>query len=220
MTAKAKKKVKKKATLNGRLVVEYVPIDSLKPWAKNPRLNDETVDSIVKSIEKFGYTNPVLVRRADNRIIAGHTRVKALKQIGETVAPVIFMDIGKTDADLYALFDNKSTENTAWDPPKLSELLVDLKDIGADIEITGFSMDEITGYTGRFDVDGTGMPALSDGDKAPFQQMTFTLHDSQAEMVKEALDKAKAAGPFIDSENENSNGNALARIVETYLGQG
>jgi len=149
MTAKAKKKVKKKAGSNGRLVVEYVPIASLKPWAKNPRLNDETVDSIVKSIEKFGYTNPVLVRRADNRIIAGHTRVKALKQIGETVAPVIFMDIGKTDADLYALFDNKSTENTAWDPPKLSELFVDLKDIGADIELTGFSLSEISGYSGE-----------------------------------------------------------------------
>jgi len=144
MVAKAKKKVKKKAKSNGRLVVEYVPIASLKPWKKNPRLNDETVDSIVKSIEKFGYTNPVLVRRADNRIIAGHTRVKALLKIGETVAPVIFMDIGKTDADLYALFDNKSTENTAWDPPKLSELFVDLKDIGADVELTGFSFGEIS----------------------------------------------------------------------------
>jgi len=149
MTAKAKKKGKKKDNPNGRLVVEYVPIASLKPWAKNPRLNDETVDSLVTSIEKFGYTNPVLVRRADNRIIAGHTRVKALTKIGETVAPVIFMDIGKTDADLYALFDNKSTENTAWDPPKLSELFIDLKEMGADIELTGFSLSEISGYSGE-----------------------------------------------------------------------
>jgi len=146
---KAKKKASKKPEPKGRLVVEYVPIASLKPWAKNPRLNDETVDSIVKSIEKFGYTNPVLVRRADNRIIAGHTRVKALTKIGETVAPVIFMDIGKTDADLYALFDNKSTENTAWDPPKLSELFIDLKEMGADIELTGFSLSEISGYSGE-----------------------------------------------------------------------
>ena len=146
---KAKKKASKKPEPKGRLVVEYVPIASLKPWAKNPRLNDETVDSIVKSIEKFGYTNPVLVRRADNRIIAGHTRVKALTKIGETVAPVIFMDIGETDADLYALFDNKSTENTAWDPPKLSELFIDLKEMGADIELTGFSLSEISGYSGE-----------------------------------------------------------------------
>ena len=60
MTAKAKKKGKKKDNPNGRLVVEYVPIASLKPWAKNPRLNDETVDSLVTSIEKFGYSGSSL----------------------------------------------------------------------------------------------------------------------------------------------------------------
>jgi len=140
---KAKKKPSKKPEPKGRLVVEYVPIASLKPWAKNPRLNDETVDSIVKSIEKFGYTNPVLVRRADNRIIAGHTRVKALTKIGETVAPVIFMDIGETDADLYALFDNKSTENTEWDKKKLGCVIIALEDLGADLELTGFNTEEI-----------------------------------------------------------------------------
>jgi len=56
---------------------------------------------------------------------------------------------------LYALFDNKSTENTAWDPPKLSELFVDLKDIGADIELTGFSFDEINEITNNINFDPT-----------------------------------------------------------------
>lgn len=163
----AAKKKDKKAEPKGKLVVEYVPIASLKPWAKNPRLNDETVDSIVKSIEKFGYTNPVLVRRADNRIIAGHTRVKALTKIGETVAPVIFMDIGETDADLYALFDNKSTENTAWDPPKLSELFVDLKEMGADIELTGFSFDEISEYTDSGSVPDPADDVVPEPPKIP-----------------------------------------------------
>jgi Tfp pilus assembly PilM family ATPase len=59
--------------------------------------------------------------------------------------------------------------------------------------------------------------ALPDGDKPPFQQMTFTLHDSQAEVVRKALDAAKAGGSFDDSPNENSNGNALARIAKAYL---
>jgi len=47
--------------------------------------------------------------------------------------------------------------------------------------------------------------------------MTFTLHDTQAEQVTEAIRIAKAAGAFVDSPNENSNGNALARICETYI---
>jgi hypothetical protein len=58
---------------------------------------------------------------------------------------------------------------------------------------------------------------LPDGDRAPFRQMTFTLHDTQAEQVFDALKLAKAQGAFVDSPNENSNGNALARICETYI---
>jgi len=54
-------------------------------------------------------------------------------------------------------------------------------------------------------------------DRPPFQQMTFTLHDDQAEQVREAIKIAKAQGAFLDSENENSNGNALTRICETFI---
>ena len=57
---------------------------------------------------------------------------------------------------------------------------------------------------------------LPDGDRDPFQQMTFTLHDDQVAIVKAALERAKDGGPFEESPNENSNGNALARICEAY----
>lgn len=59
--------------------------------------------------------------------------------------------------------------------------------------------------------------ALPTGDKEPFQQMTFTLHDTQAEVVRRAIERAKAAGPF-HGPNANSNGNALAHMAEAYLG--
>lgn len=144
----ATRKAGAKKPARGRLEVQYVPIASLKPWKANPRNNDEAVASVVRSIERFGYTNPVLVRRADNRIIAGHTRIKALQQVGETHAPVIFLDLGATDADLYAIFDNKSTENTPWDPPKLADLFANLMELKADVTLTGFSPEEIQGYTG------------------------------------------------------------------------
>jgi hypothetical protein len=58
---------------------------------------------------------------------------------------------------------------------------------------------------------------LPDEDRAPFRQMTFTLHDTQADQVFDALKLAKAQGAFTDSPNKNSNGNALARICETYI---
>ena len=59
-------------------------------------------------------------------------------------------------------------------------------------------------------------PQLPDGDGSGFQQMTFTLTDAQVLEVKNAVQAAKAAGPFGETGNENSNGNALARIVEAY----
>jgi hypothetical protein len=59
---------------------------------------------------------------------------------------------------------------------------------------------------------------LPSGDKEPFQQMTFTLHDEQVEQVKAAIEISKGMGDF-DLVNQNSNGNALARICEIFLTQ-
>ena len=86
--------------------------------------------------------------------------------------------------------------------------------------LTGFGVGEIeslVGATPGEDVWGAAMGALPDGDRAPFQQMTFTLHDEQAEAVNAAMARARDMGPFVDSPNENSNGNALARVCETFL---
>ena len=84
-----------------------------------------------------------------------------------------------------------------------------------DLLSDGFSEYELSGFSSAHsdDFDFSGLP---NEDRAPFRQMTFTLHDTQAEQVVEALKKSKALGPF-DTENENSNGNALARICETFI---
>ena len=125
------------------LKIEYVPVEQLKPFKGNPRKNDGQVDAVVKSIEAFGYTNPILARRANNEVIAGHTRLKALKKLGAKEAPVIFLDLDETDARVYAVFDNKSVENVEWDLPKLADLLVEFDQLNVDMDLTGFSMDEI-----------------------------------------------------------------------------
>ena len=126
-----------------KLKIEYVPIEKLKPFLGNPRKNDESVNAVVKSIEAFGYTNPVLVRRATNEIIAGHTRIKALQKIGAKEAPVIYLDLDEASAHTYAVFDNKSVELADWDMPKLADLFVDLDQLNVDMNLTGFSADEI-----------------------------------------------------------------------------
>jgi ParB family chromosome partitioning protein len=69
---------------------------------------------------------------------------------------------------------------------------------------------------GVFTADEAGAPELKDGDRAPFRQATFTLHDEQWEEVEAALAKAKKDGGGESAVNENSNGNAMAWICRRF----
>ena len=100
-----------------------MPLATLKVRKDNPRKNAEMVGEIVASIEHYGYTNPILVRRANNDVIAGHTRLMALRERGEKQAPVIYLDMTAREAKAYRIFDNRSTEKTPWDVPTLVEQL-------------------------------------------------------------------------------------------------
>ena len=197
--------------------VEYRPTETLIPYARNSRTHStEQVAQIAASILEFGWTNPVLVD-GDNGIIAGHGRVMAARVLGVDSVPVIELaHLTEAQKRAYIIADNKLAMNAGWDNELLATELVELGDMNFDLSLTGFCQIEIDGLMGE-DVAPGEMPALKDGDREPFQQMTFTLHDSQAEVVTESLGIAKGLAPFLDSLNENSNGNALARICETFL---
>jgi hypothetical protein len=109
--------------------------------------------------------------------------------------------------------------NAGWDEELLALELTELTEFGVNMDLTGFTVDEIAELNPIEIAELDGMPELPLGDKEPFQTMTFTLHDSQVEQVGAAMDAAKHMGKFIDSPNENSNGNALSRICETFLTQ-
>jgi len=168
-------------------------------------------------VREFGWTNPVLVD-GENGIIAGHGRVLAARKLGMDEVPCIEL-AGLTDTQrrAYIIADNKLALNGGWDDELLALELGDLKDEGFDLSLTGFSDDELASLV--IDAEETGMPDLASGDREPLQQMAFMLHDDQAETVRAALDVAKQMGAFVDTGNENSNGNALARVCELFLGQ-
>lgn len=198
--------------------VEHWPIDKLIPYAKNSRTHsDDQVAQIAASIKEWGFTTAILVDETGS-IIAGHGRVMAARKLGMTSLPVMVAE-GWTDAQkrAYVIADNKLALNAGWDVDMLALELGELDDLGFDLELTGFTDDELAQLV--INAEETGMPDLASGDREPFQQMTFTLHDEQAEQVKRSLDVAKEMGDFLGSNNENSNGNALARVCEIFLTQ-
>ena len=140
--------------------VEVIPISELKPLENNPRHHSATqIEKLKESIERFGFTNPILVHK-DSTIIAGHGRVEAAKEAGHDTVPVIFLDMDKADALLYALADNRLSDLSRWDDDKLEEMAKELSELDMNLEDAGFRIDEIDKLIG----DGVEEDALLQSD--------------------------------------------------------
>ncbi|MFN3326122.1 MAG: site-specific DNA-methyltransferase [Bryobacteraceae bacterium] len=128
--------------------VEHWPIDKLIPYARNPRTHsEEQVSRIAASIVEFGWTSPILVDKHAG-VIAGHARVMAARKLGLREVPVIVLD-HLTEAQRRALViaDNQlALAGTGWDEELLRGLLVDLRQDGFNLDVLGFSDDEIAGW--------------------------------------------------------------------------
>lgn len=117
-------------------------LEEVKPYENNPRINDNAVDAVAKSIEEFGFQQPLVLDK-DNVIIVGHTRYKAAVQLGlEKVPCVIADDLTEEKVKAYRLADNKVGELALWDSIALS---VELDEI--EMDMTDF------GFVEMFDVD-------------------------------------------------------------------
>lgn len=109
------------------LQIAYVPIDSIKPYANNAKLHpEEQVEQIRKSIEQFGFNDPIALWHGE--IVEGHGRLMAAQEIGMETVPVIRLDM-LTDEErrAYALAHNKLTMNSGFDFGKLEEELASLE---------------------------------------------------------------------------------------------
>lgn len=201
-----------KSTFAGCEVIS-LPIVSLRPYLKNPRKNDSAVDAVANSIREFGFRQPIVVD-TNMVVIVGHTRLKAAKKLGMDEVPVIIADMTEEQARAYRLVDNKTNELSEWD---MEALRLEIDGLEADLAAFGFDLEA---DLKQFDVNGIEAPELPDGDRAPFRQVTFTLHDDQYGRLEEAMHLAKKQGGGTSSINENSNGNALAFICEVFLGRG
>ena len=145
--------------------LQKLKLDDIKPYENNPRKNDDAVNAVAESIRQCSYITPIIVDE-DHVIIAGHTRYKALKALGEESAECLICDgLSEEQKKKYRFLDNKTGEKATWDLMKLEVELegldlegFDLFGMAVDLPVDsegGGSDKELTGTT-EFDTEVFG----------------------------------------------------------------
>lgn len=144
------------------LRVEYLPVDSLAPYARNSRTHsDAQVALIAASIREFSFTNPVLID-AEGGVIAGHGWIMAARLLGMDEVPCIRLGhLSEEQRRALVIADNKIALESGWDEQLLSLELGELQSAGFDLGITGFAGDELA------DLLADKTAGLTDPDAAP-----------------------------------------------------
>jgi ParB-like nuclease domain len=124
--------------------IDNIGPDKLRPYPNNARTHSQKqIRQIAKSIERFGFCNPVLVDD-NNQIVAGHGRVAAAKLLGLDSVPVVRLShLSEAEKRAYILADNKLAERAGWDRELLAIELQGLIDLKFEIDLTGFETAEV-----------------------------------------------------------------------------
>lgn len=150
--------------------IKRMALSDLNPAAYNPRKElkpgDEQFEKLKRSIETFGYVEPIIVNtRTGNTVIGGHQRLNVLKAIGETEAECVLVDLSENEEKALNVALNKVTGE--WDEDKLVELLKDIDESGFDTSLTGFENAEISEmFDKRSDVQEVPPPKLMNAKRA------------------------------------------------------
>jgi len=192
------------------MIIETKPIKDLKPAPYNPRKADtEQEKNLQASLQKFGVVEPVIWNKQTGHIVGGHFRVRELKKMGVKEVECVIVDLPLEQERELNIRLNANTGSWNMELLQSEFQKLELEDWGLKVEWV-----EDEGFGTEF--------TLPDGDKAPFQQMTFTLADAQAEQIKNAISDIKQTEEYKYAEtmgNENSNGNALYLIVMQWAEQ-
>jgi len=126
-----------------KLTFETWPIERCIEYARNPRKNDHAVDKVAAAIREFGFRVPICAK-SDGTVVDGHLRLKAAKKLGLTEVPVVLADdMSEAQIKAFRLSVNKVAELAEWDDELLGLEILDLKEMGFDLSLTGFDADEI-----------------------------------------------------------------------------
>jgi ParB/RepB/Spo0J family partition protein len=175
---------------------QAVKISDLKPWRNNPRKHDADIAALVRSVEHFGWTNPILAQEGSRRVIAGHGRLEAAKQAGLKSVPVIFLKMSTDDATAYTIADNKLAELSSWDDVALANVLEEMQHKNFDLSLLGFSDDDLNQLLTR-ETESLERTTLDDVPAVPKKATTkpgqlYKLGDSRL-LCGDSTDRAQVS---------------------------
>ena len=133
--------------------VENKSIDDLIPYHNNPRKN-QAIDKVASSIKEYGFQQPIVVDK-DMVVIVGHTRLLGAKKLGLTEVPIVVADLGEAKAKAYRLADNRVNEDSMWDNNLLQNELNQLLDFEIDLNLTGFTNEELDSIFSKEEIEIT-----------------------------------------------------------------
>ena len=189
-----------------------VPASSLRPNPKNWRTHPkEQADALRGTLAEIGFAEAVVARELPDgslELIDGHLRAET---VGDAEVPVLVLDVTEDEADKLLVTLDPLAAMATVDAEALASLV---ETVETDSEALRKMIDDLSG---SYDIDAVEPPELPSEDREPFRQVTFVLHDEQAETVEAAIRKAKQAGGDTADLNENGNANALTFICAIYL---
>jgi len=196
------------------------PLPALLPDPGNVRTHGpRNVEAIATSLRVFGQRVPIVAQRmTDGGLIvrAGNGRLAAASALGWSHLAAVVIDESDSTAVAFAIADNRTAELAEWDAPALLEALDAL---GVDAaNHAGFDDADIASLLAGIEGDGLAADDSAADPADGLERFTVRLTREQLDAVRGALDAAARLGPFVDSGNDDADGNALARVCEMFRG--
>jgi DNA modification methylase len=152
--------------------IALTPIDQIQPYDKNPRVNDNAVEAVAKSLKEFGWRQPIVVD-TDGIIVVGHTRWKAAKHLGLQKIPVhVAEDLSPEQIKAFRIADNATGEIAEWDMELLPLELAELQDANFELGLLGFAEEELNRLLASGDATPEGLTEVDEVPEAPDEPIT------------------------------------------------